>query len=139
MIVLIDTNVMLPLFSKKPQHAEIIQALIAGRIRLALSQSILSEYAEILIAKMGDARWARVLALLDLLARTGRLIAAEPSYEFHIITDDPDDNKFTDCAITAHADYIITEDKDFAALANAGYKPQPTTPQEFIQRHLKAE
>ena len=50
-----------------------------------------------------------------------------------MINNDPDDNKFTDCAITVHADYVITEDKHFAPLANAGYKPQPITPEAFIE------
>lgn len=49
--------------------------------------------------------------------------------------DDPDDNAFTDCAITAGADCIITDDAHFAPLANAGYKPQPITPAEFIERY----
>lgn len=47
----------------------------------------------------------------------------------------PDDNAFTDCAIAAHADYVITEDRHFAPLANAGYKPQPITPEAFIERY----
>ncbi len=64
------------------------------------------------------------------------VVFVNPHYQFQIIADDPDDNKFTDCAIAAHADYIITEDKHFAPLANAGYKPQPITPLEFIRLHL---
>lgn len=44
--------------------------------------------------------------------------------------------KFSDCAITAEADYIVTEDRHFQALIGSGYKPQPITPAEFIQRHL---
>ena len=54
MIVVIDTNVMLPLFARNAQHGAILRALIAGRIRLALSQSILSEYEEILYARIGQ-------------------------------------------------------------------------------------
>jgi predicted nucleic acid-binding protein len=49
---------------------------------------------------------------------------------------DADDNKFANCAIVAHADFIITEDKHFAPLANAGYKPQPISALEFIERYL---
>ena len=30
--------------------------------------------------------------------------------------NDPDDNKFVDCAIAADADYIVSEDSDFRIL-----------------------
>ena len=59
-----------------------------------------------------------------------------PSFQFHVIRADPDGNKFADCAIPAHADYVITEDGHFLPLANSGYKPQPISPLEFIHRHL---
>jgi len=48
--------------------------------------------------------------------------------------NDPDDNIFTDCAITAGADFLITEDRHFAPLANAGYKTRPIPPLDFIAR-----
>ena len=73
--------------------------------------------------------------LLDLIDLTGNLIMVSPHYHFEVIEDDPDDNAFTDCAIAVHADYVITEDRHFAPLANAGYKPQPITPTEFIERY----
>jgi predicted nucleic acid-binding protein len=52
-----------------------------------------------------------------------------------VIGEDPDDNAFTDCAIAAHADFVITEDHHFKLLANAGYKPQPITPADFMDRY----
>ena len=52
------------------------------------------------------------------------------------MTEDPDDNKFSDCAIVAEADHIITSDRHFAVLTAAGYGPQPITPAEFISRYL---
>jgi uncharacterized protein len=50
---------------------------------------------------------------------------------------DPDDNAFAECAITAHADFIQTDDSDYRSLKNAGYKPQPIKPEDFSARHLK--
>ena len=40
----------------------------------------------------------------------------DPQYHFHLITQDPDDNKFVDCAIIANADYIVSEDTHFNIL-----------------------
>jgi predicted nucleic acid-binding protein len=54
-------------------------------------------------------------------------------YFWNLITVDPDDNKFVDCAIAANAHFICTEDKHFNILANV---PFPTvsviSTQEFI-------
>lgn len=60
----------------------------------------------------------------------------QPSYQFRVISSDPDDNKFVDCAIVANADFVITNDSDYTVLANAGYKPQPIKPEDFIARYL---
>ena len=36
--------------------------------------------------------------------------------DFNLIQKDPDDNKFVDCAITAGARYIVTEDHHYDVL-----------------------
>jgi predicted nucleic acid-binding protein len=42
----------------------------------------------------------------------------DPQYRFGLIEQDPDDNKFVDCAIIAGADYIVSEDAHFRILAD---------------------
>jgi predicted nucleic acid-binding protein len=37
-------------------------------------------------------------------------------YKWNLITSDPDDNKFIDCAISANANYIVTNDRHFNVL-----------------------
>ncbi len=39
-----------------------------------------------------------------------------PHFHFRLIEQDPDDNKFVDCAIIAGADYIVSEDTHFRVL-----------------------
>ena len=74
---------------------------------------------------------------MDLAELTSaNLLRVTPSFQFRVVTADPDDNIFTDCAITAGADYLLTEDAHFAPLAEAGYRPQPLTPQQFIAQFL---
>lgn len=137
MIIVIDTNVLLPLFSAKAKLPEIAKALLNGQIKWAVSQSIMSEYEEIVTERSGIHRWEQVQRFLSLLSAVhDNVVWTAPAFQFHIVAGDPDDNKFTDCAITADADYVITSDHHFDALANAGYKPQPITPEEFIRRHL---
>ncbi len=40
----------------------------------------------------------------------------EPYYNFQLITEDQDDNKFTDCAIASDAYVIVSNDKHFKVL-----------------------
>ena len=85
----------------------------------------------------GAERWRDIEALLELLERLhGNIWQIEPQFRFAIITQDPDDNKFCDCAIAAEADFVVTDDAHFAALKSAGYKPKPISPDEFIREHL---
>ena len=102
-----------------------------------ISNDILTEYEEMLTQRSGSQRWLQFCRALDLAdARGDLLLKVNPSFQFHVVAGDPDDNKFTDCAITADADYVITSDHHLDALENAGYKPQPITPEKFIRRHL---
>ena len=64
------------------------------------------------------------------------MVHVSPSFFFRTITADRDDDKFADCAITAHADWIVTEDGHFQALVGSGFKPQPIKPADFIERVL---
>ena len=47
----------------------------------------------------------------------------EPYILWNLINNDPDDNKFVDCAINAGADYIVTQDKHFNILKNIDFPP----------------
>ena len=139
MRVCVDTNVMLRVFARNSPLTPLFLALAGGRLHLAVSTSILLEYREIIVSKGGAPFWARFERWLDLAdAIHGNILRVSPSFHFHIVTDDADDNIFTDCAIAAEADWLITDDAHFAPLANAGYRPQPIAPQDFIARFLQA-
>jgi putative PIN family toxin of toxin-antitoxin system len=137
MIIVIDTNALLQIFSPRSKTPEIVQALLNGELQWAVSNDVLTEYEEMVCQRSGAVRWHQVERVLQLLhLRHQSIIWTEPAFRYQVISVDRDDNKFTDCAITANADYVITNDTDFAPLANAGYRPQPITPEEFVPRHL---
>ena len=137
MTVVIDTNSVLPMLGRRHSFAVILDAFIDGEFDWAVSNEILSEYEEVAVERMGRARFERFASILELGGQLhGTLLRVAPSFRFHLITADPDDDKFADCAIAAEADFIITSDHHFAALTGSGYKPQPITPEQFIRRHL---
>ena len=44
------------------------------------------------------------------------VLCVNPTYRFNLITADPDDNKFVDCAVIAGATYIVSNDRHFEEL-----------------------
>ena len=134
MTVCLDTNVFLQIFGRKQPYHQILRALLDGRLTLAVSNEILLEYQEVTAKLSGAARWREVVALLELLDQLhGNIRQTAPQYHFAVITADPEDNKFCDCAIAAEADFVVTDDAHFMALRSAGYKPQPVSPDDFIR------
>ena len=137
MRVCIDTNVLVQLFGRNQVGRSIRDALLTGRIELAISNEILLEYEETITRLSGAARWRQVERFLTLLFYLhANILFLAPCFRFGVVTADPDDNKFVDCAVAAQAEYVITSDQHFGVLIGSGYKPRPITPEEFIQTHL---
>jgi uncharacterized protein len=140
MTVVLDTNSLVQLFGQASPHAPLKRALLEGRLTLAVSTPMLLEYEEVICRQAGRARWedvARMFTLVSLLHGTIREVT--PAYRFRTIIADADDDAFADCAITANADYLITEDQHFNVLRGSGHRVQPITPAEFIRRHLTGQ
>jgi uncharacterized protein len=139
MTACLDTGVFLQIFGRKRPFHPILRALLDGRITLAVSTEILLEYEEIVTRLSGAERWRDVSALLEVLRHLhGNVRHVEPQFRFGVISIDPDDNKFCDCAIAAEVNFVIVEDNHFDALNSAGYKPKPIKPDEFIRQYLQA-
>jgi len=80
---------------------------------MIVSTEIILEYEEILERKYGHSTTS---AFLELLYKLPNVSHVHKSYSWNLISDDPDDNKYCDCAIAGSADYLVTEDKHFALL-----------------------
>ena len=57
-----------------------------------------------------------VSLVLDAITNAPNVERVTPYFRFNLITSDPDDNKFVDCAITAGAKYIVSNDRHFNEL-----------------------
>ncbi|MCC6725954.1 MAG: putative toxin-antitoxin system toxin component, PIN family, partial [Saprospiraceae bacterium] len=53
-----------------------------------------------------------------ILTTAANVILAEPFIKWELITKDPDDNKFSDLAISANVHYLVTNDRHFKVLKN---------------------
>ena len=137
MIVCIDTNVVVGMFGHHAPWLALRSGLLAGKFIWAISNEILFEYEEVAAREMGPTHAAKICLFLELARQTrNAVVLVTPEFRFQTVPADVDDDKFADCAICAHADYVITLDRHFQTLLGSGYKPQPITPAAFIQRHL---
>ena len=118
MRVLLDTNIMLVITPYFSSFRWVYDALREGRFELVVSTEILDEYAELLERQYSATFAERTLIALD---NFPTVIRVEPAFRFRLITNDPDDNKFTDAAIIGNADYIVTNDGHFRHLSNVPF------------------
>ncbi len=134
MVACFDTNVLLPMLGLRHPLGAILDAWVDGRFHWAVTNEILTEYEEIVSPRIGRDRWNDFILLLELGEdQNQNLLRIHPSFRFNVVKTDPDDNKFVDCAVTADADWLVTYDRHFDVLKNAGYRPQPIAPEDFVK------
>ena len=78
-----------------------------------MSNEIIEEYVEIMQKLMGYAA-AEYIVKTILNSKFTQVIT--PYYNFNLIEEDKDDNKFVDCAIAAQAKCIVTNDHHYDIL-----------------------
>lgn len=132
--VVIDTNCLLQIIARKSPYRPIWDAFLEGRFTLCVSDEILDEYQEILEQQISSTVAENVVMLIMNLANV-QLV--DPHFRMGLITADPDDNKFVDCAFAAGADYLVSEDSHFRVLHDTPF-PQLNlvTLDEFLQTRL---
>ena len=131
MKVVLDTNCILQIVFPKACYKEVWEALIANKYTICISNEILLEYREILERRFKDALFAE--DVVEAILTLPNVVQVNPSYRFNLITSDPDNNKFVDCAITAGATYIVSNDRHFAELERYEFpKVDVRTLSEFL-------
>jgi len=118
MRIVLDTNCLLASLSRRGAYFNVWKGLQQGKYTLCVSNEILEEYEEILTQSTNSVIASNVVQTL-LNAPTVELI--EPFYRFNLITQDPDDNKFVDCAIAGNATYIVSNDSHFDILKQTDF------------------
>lgn len=130
--VVIDTNCLIQMMSKRSPYRPIWDAFLAQKFILCVSTEILDEYQEI-VEQQTTAQIAENLVLLILNSINVRYV--DPHFRLQLITADPDDNKFVDCAFASGADYILSEDSHFGVLAHTPFPMfNVLTMDEFLKK-----
>jgi len=116
--IVLDTNVLVASISRRSPFHWVWQAFLQGQYKLCITTDILNEYAEIIERYFSAIDAEYTLTQILLHQNTVQIIRY---YEWNIVENDPDDNKFFDCAVAANADYIVSEDKHFNILKHISF------------------
>ena len=113
--LVLDTNSLIQCISRRSKYHNLWLSFFDGRNVLCVTTEILLEYAEIL-ERNTSARFSELA--LDVITNNPYTLFVSPFYHFRVITADPDDDKFVDCAVASNAKYIVTEDAHYEVLKN---------------------
>ena len=130
MRVVIDTNIFVSsFFGGNPR--KIIDLWKNERINLCLSNAILDEYIDVL-RRIGLEEEDELEELLSLFSRGFNILFTTKTPRIKIIKNDPDDDKFIECAVALKAHAIITGDREILTIKEyAGIRI--LTPQQFLE------
>ncbi|MDA8163956.1 MAG: putative toxin-antitoxin system toxin component, PIN family [Desulfobacteraceae bacterium] len=132
----IDTNVFVSsFFGGNPR--KIIDLWKNGEITLCLSRPIVEEYVAVL-QRLGlqDAR--ELEELLALFARGFHCLFAAQPPALQIVADDPDDNKFIECAVALKSPCIISGDNHLRSIGSY-MEIRIVSPREFLEMMAKGK
>ena len=118
MRVVLDTNVLIMSISKNSPFHTVWTDFLSGQYTICYTTEILLEYEEVLARKV-SVSFAN--AILTAIVGAKNTIEIEDYYKMQLITADPDDNKFVDCAFAANARYIVSEDRHYDVLRDIDY------------------
>ena len=134
--VVLDTNVFVSsYFGGNPR--KVVDLWKTGEVIFCISRPIIDEYIEVL-RRLGLQDEKELGELLGLFARGFHVVFTAETPELHIVEDDPDDNKFIECAVALKADFIISGDKALTAIHDyMGIRI--VNPKEFITTYKETE
>ena len=133
MRVVLDTNVFISgiFFSGPP--SQILKAWANKKLQLVLSQPILEEYQRVSEELSSKFPSIDISQILDFVMIHGLFVDTQ-GYSI-AVCDDPDDDKFIECAVAGNCKIIISGDKHLLKLSK--YRGVAVlVPRDFVDRYL---
>lgn len=132
MRVVLDINVLLISLPVQSKYRPIFDSLKFGVYNLLITNEIIFEYEEMIGKKTSPVVAENVLRLLLSLPNVIKI--SNIYFKWKLIVNDPDDNKYPDCAVAGNADLLVSNDSDFKVLNQTKF-PNITllTAEEFLE------
>lgn len=132
--IVLDTNVLLVSVSARSPNHWVFRALVDGLVTLCLSTEIALEYEEVLAVHLGRAATDDVMEFLEIAPNVEWV---RVRYRWRLVTADPDDDKFADCAVAAGAT-VVSEDRHFDPVGDLDFPPLRVVGVEGFRQLLDA-
>jgi len=116
--IVLDTNVLLVSISEYSKYHWLYQYLIEKKYHIFITNEILTEYEEI-IGKKLSVNTAN--AVIRTLMELDNVHPVSIYFKLNLIIQDPDDNKFADCAFASNCDFLVTNDNHFNILQSVEF------------------
>jgi putative PIN family toxin of toxin-antitoxin system len=132
--IVLDTNVFISgIFFSGPPF-QILQAWKERKIQFVLSQEIVSEYQRVAEALANKYPIVDISGIIEMVTIYSEIVGTD-GYEI-FECEDPDDNKFVECAMAGNCKTIVSGDKHLLKLS--GFQNiNVLTPRKFVDLHLK--
>jgi putative PIN family toxin of toxin-antitoxin system len=113
MKVVIDTNCPLSCIGKSSPFRNVFDAFIESKFNICVNNEIILEYEEIFERFWGTDVTNNLLNLFESSDNFEQVIV---NYNWDLVNEDKDDNKFTDTYLAANADLLISNDNSITSL-----------------------
>ncbi len=134
MRIVLDTNVFISgiFFSGPP--SQILKAWKNSNLQIVLSREILEEYQRVAVSLADKFPTVDILPIIELVTIHGLFVDTK-GFKASAF-DDPDDDKFIECAIASNTKIIVSGDKHL--LKVSGYQGITVfKPRNFVDSYLK--
>lgn len=135
-MIVVDANIMVrALRSRNGASHRILRSMLTGELAFALSPAVVLEYEDVLLRPgvLGTRPWigsSEIGAVLDALCPT--CVPTSPAFHFRPFLGDPKDDLYVDCALSAGAKLIVTEDRHFRNPDLSAFGLQACNAVEFV-------
>ena len=105
--IVLDTNALLRCISRRSEYAVVLDKLYENAYEVYLSGDILLEYEEKITEIFSKETAELIIGAFTLLDNIKK---SDIHFHLNLISVDPEDNKFSDCAFASNAHYGGTDD-----------------------------
>lgn len=124
-MIVVDVNIILSgLRSSLGASHLVLRAMVQGELSFAISPAVALEYEDVLkrpgiLGPHSLISSSDVDTVINALLKQARLVS--PHFRYRPLLDDPKDDLYIDCALSAGAQRIVTNDKHFQHPAVRGF------------------
>jgi len=134
MKIVLDTNVFISGIFFGGPPSQILQSWRKSQIQIVLTEQILTEYQRVGEELSEKYPTINIEPIIELFTIFGEFVETKGISE--TICEDPDDNKFIECAIASQSKLIISGDKHLLKIS--GYKEiEVLKPRQFVDNYIK--